>query len=96
MAQWCNGVPKYAVKSYWKDIKTLFQLDLIETGYEIYCTKKGSEVGSHLAKEHIQKNKEKILEFLVRFSKKFVVFNFFLSGIIETTISDSPKDLNIG
>jgi hypothetical protein len=40
MAQWCNGVPKDAVKSYWKDIKTLFQLDLIERGYDIYCTKK--------------------------------------------------------
>ena len=93
MAQWCNGVPKDAVESYWKDIKTLFQLDLVETGYAIYCTKKGCEVGSQLVNEHIQKNKEKILEFLDRFSKKFVVFNLFLSGIIETTIYDSPKGL---
>jgi hypothetical protein len=93
MAQWCNGVPKDAVESYWKDIKTLFQLDLVETGYAIYCTKKGCEVGSQLVNEHIQKNKKKILEFLDRFSKKFVVFNLFLSGIIETTIYDSPKGL---
>ncbi len=100
MVQWCDGVPEDAVKNYWKDIRTLFQLDLIETGYEhgyggsnIYCTKKGCEVSSQLVSEHIQKIKEKIRDFLDRYSKKFIVFNLFLSGIIETYSFESTKDL---